>query len=188
MEIENKNIPLKDSGNRTSFGTEALRDIQPENGRFDLLPHGVIAGYLGTEEGLNTPYERGLIAPLIFDSIESFRNVPTVKTAMLYRIAELFTYEALHEKLSPSIEDISQAKWFYVWELAKHYSNGALKYGERNWEKGLPIHSFIDSALRHYTKFQLGLTDEPHDVAFLWNILGAIYTLGEYPELDDFSK
>ena len=33
--------------------------------------------------------------------------------------------------------------------LARHYENGCKKYGDRNWEKGIPAHSFADSALRH---------------------------------------
>ncbi|HUS51203.1 MAG TPA: dATP/dGTP diphosphohydrolase domain-containing protein, partial [Candidatus Paceibacterota bacterium] len=33
--------------------------------------------------------------------------------------------------------------------LAKHYENGAKKYGDRNWEKGQPLSRYLDSALRH---------------------------------------
>ena len=32
--------------------------------------------------------------------------------------------------------------------LARHYENGCQKYGDRNWEKGIPCHSFADSAMR----------------------------------------
>ena len=31
--------------------------------------------------------------------------------------------------------------------LARHYEAGAKKYDDRNWEKGIPAHSFADSAL-----------------------------------------
>ncbi len=33
--------------------------------------------------------------------------------------------------------------------LAQHYENGAVKYGDRNWEKGQPLSSYVDSMLRH---------------------------------------
>lgn len=61
--------------------------------------------------------------------------------------------------------------------LAEHFEAGAKKYSERNWEKGIPISSFIDSALRHLSKFILGENDEPHLVAALWNIACAVETL-----------
>ena len=40
--------------------------------------------------------------------------------------------------------------------LALHFKAGAKKYSERNWEKGIPISSFLDSAMRHISQFMLG--------------------------------
>lgn len=59
-------------------------------------------------------------------------------------------------------------------ELSKHCENGALKYGERNVDKGIPQHSLIDSGLRHLFKYLRGDDDEPHLVAALWNIAWAV--------------
>ena len=43
--------------------------------------------------------------------------------------------------------------------LAKHYENGSKKYGDRNWEKGIPAHSYVDSAFRHLVKYMMdGMT------------------------------
>ena len=70
-------------------------------------------------------------------------------------------------------------------EVSKHYEEGAKKYSERNWEKGIPLHCFIDSAVRHYLKFRRGDKDEPHDIAFVWNILGAMWTHKNKPEMID---
>ena len=70
-------------------------------------------------------------------------------------------------------------------EVSIHYEDGARKYDERNWEIGIPIHCFIDSAVRHYLKWRRGDTDEPHDRAVLWNLLGAWWTLDNHPELND---
>ena len=66
---------IKDSGERTEFGTGAVRDMHSGNGRMDLLP------------------------------------------------------------------------WEALVEVSKHCEEGALQYGERNCEKGIPIHSLIDSCL-----------------------------------------
>ena len=40
-------------------------------------------------------------------------------------------------------------------DVSHHYKEGAQKYGERNWEKGIPLHSYIDSGVRHLIKFVL---------------------------------
>jgi hypothetical protein len=60
--------------------------------------------------------------------------------------------------------------------LAKHFENGAVKYGDRNWEKGQPISRYLDSAIRHIYKFLEGHRDEDHLAAAMWNIGGAIHT------------
>ena len=53
---------------------------------------------------------------------------------------------------------------------------GAIKYAPRNWEKGIPCHCYLDSGPRHYLKFIRGDSDEAHDRAFVWNMLGAFRT------------
>jgi len=78
--------------------------------------------------------------------------------------------------------------------LAKHFENGAMKYSDRNWEKGLPLHCYFDSARRHMEKMLLGMEDEDHDAAAAWNLVCYIETkmrikLGILPkELDDMPK
>jgi hypothetical protein len=72
-----------------------------------------------------------------------------------------------------------------ILEVSIHYFEGSAKYNERNWEKGIPLHSYIDSACRHYLKHKRGDKDERHDRAFLWNILGALWTMEHKPELND---
>ena len=64
--------------------------------------------------------------------------------------------------------------WHAIWEVAKHCEEGALKYGERNIDKGAPQHSLIDSAFRHMAKYTMGMTDEDHVRAAAWNILWAL--------------
>ena len=55
--------------------------------------------------------------------------------------------------------------------LAKHFEGGAVKYGDRNWEKGQPLSCYMDSALRHAFKYLLGLRDEDHLTAASWNLM-----------------
>ena len=59
---------------------------------------------------------------------------------------------------------------------AQHLENGAVKYGDRNWEKGQPLASYLDSAIRHLADFHEGLRDEDHLAAAAWNIFSIIHT------------
>ena len=72
-----------------------------------------------------------------------------------------------------------------ILELAKHCENGAKKYGERNVDKGIPQHSFIDSGLRHLFKYLRGDRDENHLVAALWNIAWAVEQDVAKPQMQD---
>ena len=69
--------------------------------------------------------------------------------------------------------------------LAKHYENGCLKYGERNWEKGIPAHSFADSAFRHLVNYLDGEKNEDHLLAAIWNLCGLAWTEEKRPDLMD---
>ena len=72
-----------------------------------------------------------------------------------------------------------------ILEVSKHYEDGAKKYSENNWKKGIPLHCYIDSGVRHYLKWLRSDNDEPHDRAFVWNMLCALWTLNHKPEMDD---
>lgn len=78
--------------------------------------------------------------------------------------------------------------WEALVEVSKHCEEGALKYGERNCEKGIPIHSLIDSAFRHLAKYMMGMKDEPHLRAACWNCLFALYMEIKHPELQDIRR
>ena len=69
--------------------------------------------------------------------------------------------------------------------LARHYESGSLKYGDRNWEKGIPCHSYADSAFRHICKYMDGWTDEDHLIAAIWNLCGLAWTEEKRPDMMD---
>lgn len=148
---------LKDSGARRDFGTGAVRDVADGKGRCDLLPLGVIAR-MGEGD-------------VILKCIDEY--IRTGKITSLEFAITRFS-EAYFDNIETG-----------MLEAAKQYEDGCQKYGERNWENGIPLHCYIDSGVRHYLKFLRGDTDEPHDRAFLWNMLGAIWTHENKPELID---
>ena len=82
-----------------------------------------------------------------------------------------------------SVRDTNEGKGRYdlispisLARLAKHFENGAVKYGDRNWEKGQNLCRYLDSAIRHIYKHLEGLRDEDHLAAGAWNLLAAIHT------------
>jgi len=75
--------------------------------------------------------------------------------------------------------------WAAIVEVSKHCEEGALKYGEHNVDKGIPIHSLVDSAARHLAKYIEGMRDEPHLRAAAWNLLWALWMEIQRPEMQD---
>ena len=72
-----------------------------------------------------------------------------------------------------------------ILRLSKHYESGAKKYGRWNYTKGIPVSSFLDSALRHIFKYLDGWDDEDHMSAAAFNILGAMEMEAKHKELID---
>lgn len=72
--------------------------------------------------------------------------------------------------------------------LCQVFEAGSQKYGDRNWEKGIPVSRYLDSMVRHALKAANGWTDEPHLAQAAWNAICAITTIVRMPELDDRVK
>ena len=163
------NYNINDSGNRRSFDTGAVRDIVEGKGRCDLMPLQVLSDVICTE------YKE---LSKILKHIGSFVDDPSVSNSSMLVLALREFSQFLEDTTDTDVPTI-------LLELAKHYEYGAKKYGERNWEIGIPIHSYIDSSIRHLLKYYRGDKDERHDIAFVWNIVGALWTIQNKPELID---
>lgn len=83
--------------------------------------------------------------------------------------------------------------WCALLRVSKHMEDAILPdpktgkphYPERNWEKGLPIHSMIDSAFRHLAKYMDGMDDEDHLCAAATNLLMAMWMEEKRPDMQD---
>ena len=146
---------IKDSGNRREYESGAVRDIQEGKGRCDLMPLDVVAGF--------------------------FRAGCNDKAARVMN--KLYEYQISHSVvyLQDAVMDFMNGDCFLdantaLLEVSKHFEEGAAKYGEDNWKKGIPESSYIDSAVRHYLKWLRGDDDEQHGRAFVWNIMCLIWT------------
>ncbi len=147
---------IKDSGDRTQFESGAVRDMREGKGRCDLLPLEVVARLYGNHDGKTN----------MFEYIVRFQN--TNETHHLVKALFKFGEEAYGKTERTAICTM-------LLEVAKHFEEGAKKYGESNWQKGIPVYCYIDSAVRHYLKWLRGDKDEPHDRAFVWNLMCCIW-------------
>lgn len=157
-------MSILDSGSRTEFPSGAVRDMGgKDKGRCDLMPLNVIAEYYS-------------------------REFPHDATGTVFAELHLFTESGNCEHL---LEVLAKKEPFdcssdMFLEVSKHFAEGCEKYGENNWQKGIPVKSYINSGVRHYLKWLRGDTDERHDRAFVWNIMCAIWTCKNKPELNDY--
>ena len=166
---------IKDSGDRTEFATGAVRDIQKGKGACNLMPLDVVAG-IYADYSCELPVAKETIVA-IFNLFEDFKEKGEVYC--LYNILCSFV----------TGKAFGDMEWeTMLLEVSKHFEAGAEKYGENNWQKGLPVKCYINSAVRHYLKWLRGDKDEPHDRAFVWNILCCIWTCKHKPELNDYAK
>ena len=162
---------IKDSGNRREFSTGAVRDIAEGKGRCDLLPLDVIADLF--IESKCEKYERvSIIIDYLNSALELWKGEALSCDSNRMNYVVGYLYDALKEFLKQSdFENIPTM----VLELSVHFEQGANKYTEDNWKRGIPVNCYIDSAIRHYLKWLRGDTDERHDRAFVWNIVCCIW-------------
>lgn len=162
---EEANLPkiedprILDSGARREFESGAVRDIHEGKGRCDLLPLDVVAEYL---------------CDSVIEDISRFQE--SGQTRWLYSAIKEF------------LDNFDSCPFTMLLEVAIHFEEGAKKYDDNNWRKGIDVRCYIDSAVRHYLKFQRGDKDEPHHRAFIWNLFCAIWTCKHKPELNDYRK
>ena len=162
---------IKDSGTRQEFDTGAVRDIQEGKGRCDLLPLAVIGDIYASCTGV------GDTTGDVLYSISEYQK--TGNTEWLYGALSAFL----------NIPNAPFTCWADMWlEVAIHFEEGAKKYGERNWQKGIDTHCYINSAVRHFLKWLRGDDDEPHHRAFVWNILCCIWTSENKPQCEEYGK
>ena len=60
--------------------------------------------------------------------------------------------------------------------LALTLEAGAKHYADRNWEQGMNLSRFMDSALRHLFQHLEGRRNEDHLAHALWNVMAMILT------------
>ena len=154
---------LKDSGERREFGSGAVRDMSVGKGRMDLVPldetFQFLSGY-----GIHDKVIEQMMA---FVDGRAKDMIPAMVAFA---------------------KDTGADPYGLLLDISIHFEDGALKYDDDNWKKGIPVNVYVDSALRHYVKHKMGMDDEPHDRAFMWNVLCGTWTINNMPELNPYKE
>ena len=145
---------IKDSGERREFSTGARRD-GGRKGRCDLLPLEYVADVMEDE---------------VLYYISKFMKTKEKENLIQAIRASVKTIPEYEKGLAHMMLEVS-----YL------FQDGAEKYGENNWQCGMPLKCYIDSGTRHYLKTLRGDDDEPHYRGFVWNMLCACWTIDNVP-------
>lgn len=155
------------NGEPTIFSTGAKRDKQEGKGRLDLLPLYEVADLIEDIDGENSITD-------ILRYIETFQRGGSLP----------LIHYAIVEFVKIAYGDLETA----LIEVGHRYEEGGIAYGDRNWEKGVPLHVYVSSAIRHLLKWKRRDNDEDHAGAFMWNMLNLIYTFKNIPEVNDLPR
>ncbi len=168
---------IQDSGVRTRYESGMVRDttegkIKPAL----MLPVGLEDDFLALFNSIESSWYRekrdvGVGVSEILADRKEIENDPDVVCPWL--IANMIKYAGI------SFNEM-------MLRLARQYTDGALKYGERNWEKaGNDIEAYNrvwESAYRHWFLFMLGNSEEDHLAASIFNILAIYFILEKKSE------
>lgn len=152
----------------TAFETGAVREDKTGKGRPDLVPLEMIADLAGL-----------MIADqevkVLLQKMDTMQQATLVDNKYSHAISVLYHFASV---FGLSLADIAI-------KAAQHYELGLEKHPENNWKKGIPERSYIASAYRHLFAHQSGDASEPHDAAFIWNMLGLAWS---YKNIKDYTK
>lgn len=70
--------------------------------------------------------------------------------------------------------------------LAETYAEGAEKYDDHNWLKGMPFSQTMNHALKHCFQYLSGDRSEDHLAHAAWGLLAMLEFDETRPELNDF--
>lgn len=118
--------------------------------------------------------------------LEVFKEFDQSSAVLKY--IDMFQCTGDYRALLGAVEAVSENIYDDMLLVALRFEEGSIKYGDENWKKGIPASVYIDSGVRHYLKYKRGDVDEPHRVAFIWNMVCCVWTCINRPELNSYLK
>lgn len=176
----NDNKDIKFTGDPVAFdGVEGKRDPKTGKGRFDLIPTEV---YYPLFSKADHDWILDCHPAAILMAIANEKFIEAIIKMTIY------AYAKHNEDYAASSSEFWHGVWPMLQDLAIHFQKGAEHYGERNCQKGIPLWSFKDSAMRHATQVFEGKTDEPHKISVIWNCWMAAWTVITSDKKDETNK
>ena len=188
-----------DKSKLETFSTGAKREDKSGKGRYDLIPGDIMNDI--EDLAWTTYFQNGVTTCSATDVSKSayFEDWTNIELYYDFIINMISYFFIPAEKRVECIDDCGEISYEISWDsfrsgiyemrkqLALHYEAGAIVHGVDNWKKGIPIYGsdkggcFLDSMRRHTDQALQDKTDEPHDVAAIWNAFGAAWTLRHRP-------
>lgn len=167
---------IKIEGTPQTYGDGAIRNSKDGKPRIDLIPFEVLPYVLSAEaldanvmcvsdwiilNHLNEERYCDAICSLVARMFVEPDTTNPDETSEIYKTADV--RKAITSKM--------------LLELGTHFAKGAAIYGEHNCEKGIPLESFHQSAMRHTVQYFCGDESEPHGISAIWNCWMAAWTV-----------
>lgn len=183
-EMENEDNYIKMDGEKDSFEGGAIRYTKKGKGRYDLIPsqqiHDILDygkmnwdNIIGKDDKFCSIYNVLMSAYPDADDLTYDNYIEIIINIIRYCYIVTASNQVFNAFMIGFVKMLK--------DLAIHYEMGAEKYGVDNWKNGIPETkgerggSFRDSGLRHLQQLLDGQTDEPHQIAAIWNFIGAMY-------------
>ena len=96
---------------------------------------------------------------------------------------ETFDSGAVRQRLDDVRYDLVSP--FALRRLAMTCANGARKYGDHNWRKGMPFSALLNHILEHLTLYLAGENGEDHLAHAAWGLFALMEFEETMPEMDD---
>lgn len=190
--------PMPKAEERTTFKTGAVRSADANATRYDLVtPIGLraVANVSGPAalvyRKINSPIE---LVGIAIGEVNDFLwgdgcegNLARAALAVMHAIqieAGGFANVPVPPlpARSPCYEAIPPAG---MRALAETYKEGSIKYGDRNWERGFPVHDLLNHGIKHLWDWLDGKRKEDDLGHAVWNFMAAIHSLELWPHLNE---
>jgi hypothetical protein len=174
-------------GEVSKFSTGAVRSSDAKNVRFDLI----------------SPYSYSRVAEYARESKDLVETMNTLDEVVMN--AQGFLYIALggewddywlesaaiallnamhREETGQPYPYNDRPAYIGLRRLAETYKEGADKYNDHNWLKGMPVSDLLNHATRHLFIWLDGDRSEDHLAHATWGVFAAIHSLHYWPHLN----